>query len=165
VLYAGCDDGKFTAFELSEIMRDEFHCVKKFEVGVTSICTKGDIVAIGGYDDVLKISKLVSKSPKPILELKTQINLQGAIWRSMFVPRLKHFDDGNVLVIAVAAARKGIKFLEYDCVGNQLTVLGEQMKYEGFLAYGLDVKVDLVKGVYLVASGYFDNHVVHCFKF
>lgn len=49
VLYAGCDDGKFTAFfTMENMMKDEMHFIKNFEVGVTSISSKQDIVSIGG---------------------------------------------------------------------------------------------------------------------
>lgn len=48
VLYAGCDDGKFNAVKLENLSKEELHWVKKFEVGVTSIATREDIVSIGG---------------------------------------------------------------------------------------------------------------------
>lgn len=122
------------------------------------------------YDDILKIYKLTSTVQKPILELITQINLQGAIWRTIFLPNLNGFhgndenDDENIWMVAVATARKGIKYLKFDKNNGNLSVISEQMKYEGFLAYGLDIKIDHVRNKLKFATGYFDNHVIHVFE-
>jgi len=162
IVYAGCDEGKLTAFELDQIMREEFHLNMKYTVGVTNIIAKEEIVFVGGYDDVIKIYELVARRPKPFLVQKLHLNLGGAIWRIAFLPSL--FGTEDHWRIGIACGKKGVKILEFDRPNNKLKVLWEYLKYDGYLCYGLDVKVDYLRCEYLLANAYFDNHVLHVFR-
>lgn len=113
------------------------------------------------YDDILNLYQTnpAQFNQKPSFTPLTSLNLSGAVWRTQF---LSH-PNPEILVIVVATARKGVKFVHYNKSQNKLSVVKEMMKYEGFLAYGLDVGVDEQGQRWRVASGYFDNKVVQCF--
>lgn len=46
-IFSGADDGKFCALHIRDLMNTEKHLKKTFEVGVTSIITKDELVAVG----------------------------------------------------------------------------------------------------------------------
>lgn len=81
----------------------------------------------------------------------------------MFIPNICANGSKGKYMIATACARNGVKILEYDVIQRKVYVMYERSKYEGALAYGLDVKIDEDGSRYLIASGYFDNHVVDVF--
>ena len=47
IVYTGADDGTFVAFHMSNFQTKESWFVKRFPVGVTSINTIDDVVAVG----------------------------------------------------------------------------------------------------------------------
>jgi len=142
---------------------DDLHFTKTYEVGVTSIITKGNVVAVGSYDDYLRIYNLVSTDPKVSLLLKTEINLGGTVWRTMWIPPLEEKEDAvEELCIGAACARNGIHVVKIDpTTWTSKTVLS-CLDYAGALAYGFDIRVN--KDDYTIASCYFDNHVFHVFN-
>jgi len=163
IIYAGADDGRFTAFTVEQMNVEENHYVKRFDVGVTSIITKGNIVVVGSYDDYLRVYNLMGTSPKVSLQLKLEVNLGGTVWRTLWVPPLdKKEDESKELCIGAACARNGVHIIKIDPDAWTSRTVFSCMDYAGALAYGIDIKTN--KQNYTIATCYFDNHVFHVYN-
>jgi len=166
-IYSGADDGKFFAFYSKDINTSAKHVVKKFDVGVTSITTYKDYLAVGCYDDNLRVYSQVAGEMKPTLTMKTVINLGGAVWRTIWIPE-KVFLPGNsseeqdeYLIIGAACARNGIHIVRINTTDWSSGVVLSCNEHLGPLAYGFDIRVNQDDKSFTIASCYFDSHLFH----
>ncbi|CAL8109411.1 unnamed protein product [Orchesella dallaii] len=168
LVFAGSDEGKFTGFLLENIDDEEKHYVKKFEVGVTSILFLSETnVAVGSYDDTLRIFSIDLLNPI-FLSLKKKIQFGGAVWRTICLP---YVSDSTVkpeteedLLLVAACARNGIHLIHLNRTDWSYDTKATCLEHEGFLAYGLDVKLNKTTKKYVIASCYFDNQQLHVWK-
>jgi len=168
-IFSGADDGKFCAFHSKDLMKKEKHYKKAFTVGVTSIITKDDLVAVGCYDDKLRIFTLEienSEEPETVkikLVHQLEIHLGGAVWRTIWLSPFGEKRE-NEYQVAVAAARNGVQIVRF----NRSSWTGESIftckNHLGNLAYGLDVRMDKTDKTYTFGTCYFDHNMLHIFK-
>ncbi|ODM92031.1 Diphthine methyltransferase [Orchesella cincta] len=169
LVFAGSDEGKFTGFLLENIEDEEKHFVKKFQVGVTSILFLSEkVIAVGSYDDTLRIFSIDHMNPI-VLSLKKKIEFGGAVWRTISLPYMSNNSTGEVetdkdLLLVAACARNGIHLVHLNLNDWSFDTKATCLEHEGFLGYGLDVKLEKTSKTCVIASCYFDNHQLHVWK-
>jgi len=168
LIFSGSDEGKFTGFLLENMRDEEKHFIKKFEVGVTSILfLKDNLLAVGGYDDTLRLFTIDCVDPI-MLSLKKKIEFGGAVWRTIAFPISTSNQNNEVenFHLVAACARNGIHVIDLNTKTWVYNTIAKCLEYEGFLAYGLDVKPYYYESSmsYVIASCYFDNNQFHVWK-
>lgn len=118
------------------------------------------------YDDTLRVFTIDCSDPIT-LSLKKKIEFGGAVWRTMSFPAPPaDAEDTCGIHIVASCARNGVHVICLDSSSWAYETVASCMEHEGFLAYGLDVKVHQNKDMrsLVIASCYFDNQYFHLWK-
>lgn len=120
------------------------------------------------YDDTLRVFSIDCLNPI-LLSLKKKIEFGGALWRTLSFPADDTSDSTETtkkFYIIAACARNGIHVVHVNCETWSYETCSSCLEFEGFLAYGIDVKVKKCAetSTFLVASCYFDNQQLHLWK-